>query len=110
MYRLTLVKAWNTEELDNYATLVKKGRPDFIEVKVTIILNWSIYTTVVTIFRVSHTVGTLKLPTSRWLMFPGMKRLVLLINESFVTRCEMRGCYWLGIIITHLLVFVLIRS
>ncbi|KAK3084453.1 hypothetical protein FSP39_013792 [Pinctada imbricata] len=33
VYRLTLVKAWNTEELENYAALVSKGNPDFIEVK-----------------------------------------------------------------------------
>ncbi|GFO41183.1 S-adenosyl-l-methionine-dependent tRNA 4-demethylwyosine synthase [Plakobranchus ocellatus] len=33
VYRLTLVKAWNTEELDNYAKLVSLGNPDFIEVK-----------------------------------------------------------------------------
>ena len=34
VYRLTLVKAWNTEELDNYAQLVSLGQPDFIEIKV----------------------------------------------------------------------------
>ena len=34
MYRLTLVKSWNNEELQNYADLVSIGRPDFIEVKV----------------------------------------------------------------------------
>ncbi|GFR80109.1 S-adenosyl-L-methionine-dependent tRNA 4-demethylwyosine synthase [Elysia marginata] len=33
VYRLTLVKAFNTEELDNYAKLVSLGSPDFIEVK-----------------------------------------------------------------------------
>ncbi|XP_005100660.1 S-adenosyl-L-methionine-dependent tRNA 4-demethylwyosine synthase TYW1 [Aplysia californica] len=33
VYRLTLVKAFNTEELDNYAKLVSLGNPDFIEVK-----------------------------------------------------------------------------
>lgn len=33
VYRLTLVKAWNTEELDNYAQLVSLGSPDFIEIK-----------------------------------------------------------------------------
>lgn len=33
MYRLTLVKGWNAEEMDNYAKLVKIGKPDFIEVK-----------------------------------------------------------------------------
>ena len=33
VYRLTLVKAFNTEELDNYAKLVSLGEPDFIEVK-----------------------------------------------------------------------------
>ncbi|KAG9492593.1 hypothetical protein GDO78_000867, partial [Eleutherodactylus coqui] len=33
VYRLTLVKAWNVEELNAYADLVKLGRPDFIEVK-----------------------------------------------------------------------------
>ena len=35
VYRLTLVKAWNTDELQNYADLVSRGRPDFIEIKVT---------------------------------------------------------------------------
>lgn len=33
VYRLTLVKDFNVEELDNYAELVERGRPDFIEVK-----------------------------------------------------------------------------
>lgn len=35
VYRLTLVKAFNTEELDSYAQLVSLGNPDFIEVKVS---------------------------------------------------------------------------
>ena len=35
VYRLTLVKEWNTEELENYASLVARGNPDFIEVKVS---------------------------------------------------------------------------
>lgn len=35
MYRLTLVKEWNTEEIESYADLVKRGNPDFIEVKVS---------------------------------------------------------------------------
>lgn len=34
MYRLTLVKSWNNEEIKNYADLVSIGKPDFIEVKV----------------------------------------------------------------------------
>lgn len=33
VYRLTLVKAWNNEELEAYASLVQEGEPDFIEVK-----------------------------------------------------------------------------
>ncbi|KAM8975637.1 S-adenosyl-L-methionine-dependent tRNA 4-demethylwyosine synthase TYW1-like [Pelodytes ibericus] len=33
VYRLTLVKAWNVDELTAYADLVTVGRPDFIEVK-----------------------------------------------------------------------------
>jgi tRNA wybutosine-synthesizing protein 1 len=33
VYRLTLVKAWNVDELESYAALVSKGNPDFIEVK-----------------------------------------------------------------------------
>ena len=33
VYRLTLVKGWNAEEMDNYAKLVSLGEPDFIEVK-----------------------------------------------------------------------------
>jgi wyosine [tRNA(Phe)-imidazoG37] synthetase (radical SAM superfamily) len=34
VYRLTLVKSWNTEEIQSYADLVSLGKPDFIEVKV----------------------------------------------------------------------------
>lgn len=33
VYRLTLVKGWNAEEIENYAKLVALGKPDFIEVK-----------------------------------------------------------------------------
>ncbi|XP_071946298.1 S-adenosyl-L-methionine-dependent tRNA 4-demethylwyosine synthase TYW1-like isoform X2 [Antedon mediterranea] len=33
VYRLTIVKAWNSEEVDAYANLVSLGKPDFIEVK-----------------------------------------------------------------------------
>jgi len=33
VFRLTLVKGWNAEEIDNYAKLVELGKPDFIEVK-----------------------------------------------------------------------------
>ncbi|XP_053130741.1 S-adenosyl-L-methionine-dependent tRNA 4-demethylwyosine synthase TYW1-like isoform X2 [Hemicordylus capensis] len=33
VYRLTLVKAWNVEELQAYAELVALSQPDFIEVK-----------------------------------------------------------------------------
>ena len=33
VYRLTLVKGWNAEEMENYARLVDIGKPDFIEVK-----------------------------------------------------------------------------
>lgn len=36
VYRLTLVKAFNTEELEGYAKLVTLGNPDFIEVKVSL--------------------------------------------------------------------------
>ena len=39
VYRLTLVKEWNTEELENYASLVARGNPDFIEVKVSLIVT-----------------------------------------------------------------------
>uniref|UniRef100_A0A8B9ZJM9 tRNA 4-demethylwyosine synthase (AdoMet-dependent) n=1 Tax=Anas platyrhynchos TaxID=8839 RepID=A0A8B9ZJM9_ANAPL len=35
VYRLTLVKAWNVDELRAYADLVSLGKPDFIEVKVS---------------------------------------------------------------------------
>lgn len=34
VYRLTLVKSWNVDELQAYAELVSLGSPDFIEVKV----------------------------------------------------------------------------
>lgn len=33
VYRLTLVKEWNVEEMEGYARLVSLGNPDFIEVK-----------------------------------------------------------------------------
>ncbi|NWS66939.1 TYW1 synthase, partial [Crotophaga sulcirostris] len=33
VYRLTLVKAWNVDELRAYADLITLGKPDFIEVK-----------------------------------------------------------------------------
>ncbi|KAK7883067.1 hypothetical protein WMY93_029241 [Mugilogobius chulae] len=33
VYRLTLVKAWNVEEMLAYADLISMGQPDFIEVK-----------------------------------------------------------------------------
>lgn len=33
VFRLTLVKAWNTDELDNYAQLINDAKPDFIEIK-----------------------------------------------------------------------------
>lgn len=34
VYRLTLVKSFNVEEIENYAKLVELGKPDFIEIKV----------------------------------------------------------------------------
>lgn len=34
VYRLTLVKAWNVEEMQSYSELIALGQPDFIEVKV----------------------------------------------------------------------------
>ncbi|NXG85087.1 TYW1 synthase, partial [Stercorarius parasiticus] len=33
VYRLTLVKAWNVDELKAYADLIALGKPDFVEVK-----------------------------------------------------------------------------
>lgn len=33
VYRLTLIKEWNVEELNNYAELVSIGQPSFIEIK-----------------------------------------------------------------------------
>ncbi|KAA8537631.1 hypothetical protein F0562_027239 [Nyssa sinensis] len=33
VYRLTLVKGWNTEDLDAYSSLFDTGNPDFIEIK-----------------------------------------------------------------------------
>ncbi|XP_031719332.1 S-adenosyl-L-methionine-dependent tRNA 4-demethylwyosine synthase TYW1 isoform X1 [Anarrhichthys ocellatus] len=33
VYRLTLVKAWNVEEMQSYSELIALGQPDFIEVK-----------------------------------------------------------------------------
>ncbi|CAK9312652.1 unnamed protein product [Citrullus colocynthis] len=33
VYRLTLVKGWNTEDIDAYSNLFSIGRPDFVEIK-----------------------------------------------------------------------------
>lgn len=33
VYRLTLVKGWNTEEVDAYSSLFSIGNPDFVEIK-----------------------------------------------------------------------------
>lgn len=33
VYRMTLVKSWNMEEVEGYAELVELGQPDFIEIK-----------------------------------------------------------------------------
>lgn len=33
VYRLTLVKEFNTEEVRNYAQLIHRGEPDFVEIK-----------------------------------------------------------------------------
>ena len=33
VYRLTLVKGWNADEIESYAKLVSLGNPDLIEVK-----------------------------------------------------------------------------
>jgi tRNA wybutosine-synthesizing protein 1 len=33
VYRLTLVKGWNTDDVQNYANLINLGKPDFIEIK-----------------------------------------------------------------------------
>jgi tRNA wybutosine-synthesizing protein 1 len=33
VYRLTLVKGWNTEEIDAYSNLFSLGKPDFVEIK-----------------------------------------------------------------------------
>merc|ERR1712178_278657 len=33
IFRLTMVKGWNDEELEQYASIVRIGKPDFIEIK-----------------------------------------------------------------------------
>lgn len=33
VFRLTLVKDWNMEEILNYAELIEKGKPSFVEIK-----------------------------------------------------------------------------
>jgi tRNA wybutosine-synthesizing protein 1 len=33
VFRLTLIKGWNMEEMNAYAKLIKRGQPDFVEVK-----------------------------------------------------------------------------
>lgn len=37
VYRLTIVKSWNSEEIEGYAELVDLGKPDFIEIKVSLV-------------------------------------------------------------------------
>ena len=36
VYRLTIVKEWNSEEIESYAKLVDLGKPDLIEIKVNL--------------------------------------------------------------------------
>lgn len=43
VYRLTLVKAWNVDELKAYADLISLGKPDFIEVKVSCVELFSFF-------------------------------------------------------------------
>jgi tRNA wybutosine-synthesizing protein 1 len=33
VFRLTLVKSWNMDELRDYASLIERGKPEFVEVK-----------------------------------------------------------------------------
>ncbi len=33
VFRLTLVKSWNMSELEGYAELIRRGKPDFVEIK-----------------------------------------------------------------------------
>jgi tRNA wybutosine-synthesizing protein 1 len=33
VYRMTLVKSWNMDEVTEYADLIEEGQPDFIEIK-----------------------------------------------------------------------------
>jgi len=33
VFRLTLVKEWNMDEIENYAQLIYRGKPDFVEIK-----------------------------------------------------------------------------
>mgnify|MGYP003366367637 CR=1 FL=1 len=33
VYRLTLVKGWNTEDIDAYYNIFSLGSPDFVEIK-----------------------------------------------------------------------------
>ncbi|KAJ8530597.1 hypothetical protein K7X08_023478 [Anisodus acutangulus] len=39
VYHLTLVKGWNAEDLDAYYSLFSIGKPDFIEIKVSLIVD-----------------------------------------------------------------------
>lgn len=52
MYRLTLVKAWNVEEMQAYSELVALGQPDFIEVKVGFSSVTSARTLIIVLFSV----------------------------------------------------------
>lgn len=42
VYRLTLVKSWNADEIADYAKLVGIGKPDFIEVKVSVGVSFAV--------------------------------------------------------------------
>ena len=33
VFRMTLVNGWNTQQLAKYVELIRRGRPDFVEVK-----------------------------------------------------------------------------
>lgn len=54
VYRLTLVKAFNTDEIENYAKLVSLGNPDFIEIKVTYSLFYSVITAIIHVFKMEN--------------------------------------------------------
>ena len=78
VYRLTLVKGWNAEEMENYARLVDIGKPDFIEVKGVTYCGTSkgkrLFRGLISEGKISSSVSRFQPRRSRWRTCPGTTR------------------------------------